>query len=602
MGMLVDLWKALTRRKSNDGIESESKLARVLNLFDLVALGVGSTLGLAIYVLAGSVAYDIAGPAVTLSFLIAGIASAFAGICYAEFAARVPKSGSAYIYSYITIGEFVAFTIGWNLILEYVIGTASVASGLSRYLDSLMDNKMSHYLQSSLSIKVDFLGQYPDFLAFGMVLLLTVLLSFGVKESSFLNNIFTTLNLLTISVVIIAGSIYADPKNWSLTPEKVPGGFGKGGFMPFGFAGVMAGAAKCFYGFVGFDCIATTGEEAINPRRNIPLAIIISLIIIFLSYFGVSTVLTMMLPYYSQNPNAPFPTAFESVDASWIKWIVTVGAVFALCASLLGAMLPTPRIFYAMANDGVLFKKLAAVNNRTQTPLLATITSGLFAAIMALLFDVNQLIDMMSIGTLMAYTIVAICIVVLRYEDVFKNGRNDHAEVLPVCGSALLKQLLNWHLYEKPNSLSSTVTKIAIVLFAIICAIWCGVHKLIDINSTLGLIISSVTATILILIMVSIAIQPVANTDLSFKVPLVPLIPCLTIFTNLYLMFLLDAYTWIRYLVWIILGYTIYFIYGIRNSKQEDENLPVTIVRERRHHLGLEPDFKTYISNDRSIM
>lgn len=160
---MTNLWKALTRRKTEDVNEGESQLARVLNLFDLTALGVGSTLGLGVYVLAGQVAFNIAGPAVTISFLIAAIASAFAGICYAEFAARVPKAGSAYVYSYVTIGEFVAFTIGWNLILEYVIGTASVARGLSGYFDSLINNNMSKALNESMHIDVDFLGDYPDF-------------------------------------------------------------------------------------------------------------------------------------------------------------------------------------------------------------------------------------------------------------------------------------------------------------------------------------------------------------------------------------------------------------------------------------------------------
>lgn len=202
------LWRALTRVKTTDGaMDGDTKLARVLNLFDLTALGVGSTLGLGVYVLAGSVAHDQAGPAVTISFLIAAVASSFAGICYAEFAARVPKAGSAYVYSYVTIGEFVAFTIGWNLILEYVIGTASVARGLSGYLDFLLDNKMSEALKEAIPITADFLGDYPDFLSFGMVLLLTCLLAFGVKESSFLNNIFTCVNLVTIVVVLIAGGM-----------------------------------------------------------------------------------------------------------------------------------------------------------------------------------------------------------------------------------------------------------------------------------------------------------------------------------------------------------------------------------------------------------
>lgn len=209
-------WNALTRRKTDDANEGESQLARVLNLFDLTALGVGSTLGLGVYVLAGQVAYNIAGPAVTISFLIAAVASAFAGICYAEFAARVPKAGSAYVYSYVTIGEFVAFTIGWNLILEYVIGTASVARGLSGYFDSLIDNNMSKALNESMHINVSFLGDYPDFLSFGMVLLLAGLLAFGAKESSFLNNIFTSINLVTIGIVLVAGGMNGECAQLSL--------------------------------------------------------------------------------------------------------------------------------------------------------------------------------------------------------------------------------------------------------------------------------------------------------------------------------------------------------------------------------------------------
>lgn len=202
------LWTSLTRVKTTDGaMEGDTKLARVLTLFDLTALGVGSTLGLGVYVLAGSVAHDQAGPAVTLSFLIAAIASSFAGICYAEFAARVPKAGSAYVYSYVTVGEFVAFTIGWNLILEYVIGTASVARGLSGYLDFLVHNQMSDVLKEVMPISADFLADYPDFLSFGMVLLLTFVLSFGVKESSLLNNVFTCVNLVTIVIVLIAGGM-----------------------------------------------------------------------------------------------------------------------------------------------------------------------------------------------------------------------------------------------------------------------------------------------------------------------------------------------------------------------------------------------------------
>lgn len=363
-------WMALTRKKRNEDDGSDSKLARVLSLLDLTGLGVGSTLGLGVYVLAGSVAYEQAGPAVVISFLVAAVASAIAALCYAEFAARVPKAGSAYIYSYVSIGEFAAFSIGWNLILEYVIGTSSVARGMSGYIDALIDNKMSNALRDAMGMNVDFLSDYPDFFSFVVVLILAALLAYGVKESTLMNNIFTGVNLCVIAIVLVAGGMNSDSANWNIKPEDIPEGIngGSGGFAPYGFAGIMAGAAKCFYGFVGFDCIATTGEEAKNPSRNIPLAIVISLIIIFLAYFGISTVLTMALPYYLQNPEAPFPHLFDQLEWYEIKWIVSIGAIFALCTSLLGAMFPLPRVLYAMSSDGIIFKKLRTVHPKTQTP------------------------------------------------------------------------------------------------------------------------------------------------------------------------------------------------------------------------------------------
>ncbi|XP_018800354.1 PREDICTED: cationic amino acid transporter 3 [Bactrocera latifrons] len=586
-------WAALTRRKTDDVVENESQLARVLNLFDLTALGVGSTLGLGVYVLAGSVAYNIAGPAVTISFLIAALASAFAGICYAEFAARVPKAGSAYVYSYVTIGEFVAFTIGWNLILEYVIGTASVARGLSGYFDALIDNSMSKALTEAIPMHVDFLAKYPDFLAMGVILLLAALLAFGVKESSFLNNIFTTVNLITIAIVLVAGAINANPANWSIPKDDVPetdnNNFGSGGFMPFGIAGVMTGAAKCFYGFVGFDCIATTGEEAINPKRNIPLAIVISLIIIFLSYFGISTVLTMMVPYFELDKDAPFPKAFDDIGWSAVKWIVTIGAVFALTTSLLGAMFPLPRVLYAMGNDGILFKSFSKVHNYTQTPLLATIISGIFAGIMALIFDLDQLIDMMSIGTLLAYTIVAICVLVLRYQD-----EDMDTKTISVSCPKVIRQFFNGNSYREPNLFTSRITKIAVVVFALVCIVWDIVEALCGVTSTAGAVALGVIGVLLIFIVVIIGMQPVSTIELTFKVPLVPFIPCLSVFVNVYLMFQLDVNTWIRFLVWVAIGYAIYFSYGLRNSTQvtRNRNHAEAAIRMQHTNQAFEPDWK----------
>ncbi|XP_047370450.1 cationic amino acid transporter 3 isoform X3 [Vespa velutina] len=582
------LWRTLSRKRIDDDQEGKGELARVLNIFDLTALGVGATLGLGVYVLAGSVAKETAGPAVCVSFLIAAIASGFAGMCYAEFASRVPKAGSAYVYSYVTVGEFIAFVIGWNLILEYVIGTASVARGLSNYIDALIGNVMGKTLQSVMPINISFLSEYPDFFAFGMVMLLALLLSMGVKESSFLNNVFTVINILTILIVIVAGSIKADPKNWFISIDDIPKNAtnaGTGGFMPFGITGVMTGAAKCFYGFVGFDAVATTGEEAKKPQRNIPLAIVLSLIIILAAYFSISTVLTMMWPYYDQNADAPFPYVFQQIGWPIIQWIVNIGAIFALCTSLLGAMFPLPRVLYAMASDGIIFMWLSKVHSKTMTPILGTILSGLLAGIMALFFNLHQLIDMMSIGTLLAYTVVAISVLILRYQkeddimpEVTMNGYEFTA-------MNIFKQTFNLNNHKDPSHISSIVSKCSIASFTVVLFILIIISNYVEFDITDGnvivFVIIIILAFILILNVASIGRQPVQQVELSFKVyntvynykllmyyinnesfflfftqvPFVPLIPCCSIFINLYLMLQLDMFTWIRFIVWMLIEF-----------------------------------------------
>ena len=576
--MASRVWRALSRRRIDENQEDKGELARVLGLFDLTALGVGATLGLGVYVLAGSIAKETAGPAVCISFLIAAVASAFAGICYAEFASRVPKAGSAYVYSYVTVGEFVAFIIGWNLILEYVIGTASVARGLSNYLDALIGNTISKTLTSAMPIHVNFLSDYPDFFAFGVVMLLIILLSIGVKESSMLNNIFTVINLITIVIIVVAGAIKADPANWRIAKEDIPEtveGAGSGGFMPFGINGVMIGAAKCFYGFVGFDAVATTGEEAKNPQRNIPIAIVVSLVIILLAYFSISTVLTMMWPYYDQNADAPFPYVFEQINWNTIKWIVNIGAAFALCTSLLGAMFPLPRILYAMGSDGIIFKRLARVHPKTMTPIFGTVMSGLFTGAMTLIFNLQQLIDMMSIGTLLAYTIVAISVLILRYQGK-EYTSNTHSvtamnsyEPTP---ANVLKQIFNLHNQKEINEISDKVAKYGVFILCIIVFVIALLIQQVGSrafgNGVVETVILVILVIILLLNLAAIARQPVQDVELSFKVPLVPLLPCCSIFINLYLMLQLDRFTWIRFAVWMLIGFCIYFFYGISHSEQ----------------------------------
>lgn len=602
--MMTSILSALSRKKTlTDESVEKSDLKRCLTVVDLTLLGVGSTLGLGVYVLAGAVAKSEAGPAVTISFLVAAVASAFAGICYAEFAARVPRAGSAYIYSYVCVGEFVAFVIGWNLVLEYVIGTASVARGLSSYIDKLAGNVMQNKMREVMPINIDFLSQYPDFFSFAVVMVLAGILSSGVKESTFLNNIFTGVNLLTVSIVIIAGSLKSDVHNWKISKSEIPQAVaskaGEGGFIPFGLSGIMAGAAKCFYGFVGFDCVATTGEEAKNPQKSIPVAIVISLIVIFFSYFGISTVLTMMWPYYDQDENAPLPHVFTKVGWPAIMWIVTVGAVFALCTSLLGAMFPLPRILYAMANDGLLFRCLARINPRTKTPVLATLLSGLLAGIMATIFDLQQLIDMMSIGTLLAYTIVAICVLILRYEDsspssfdYLSHDQGIQSGNAGVIGSVfhLMKLLFNLSMIKYPSLLSSSITKWSIVLFSIFTIGFCSV--IIYAGSALkdlklwAVILATVFLFLMLVMLFIIGRQPNSSVKLSFKVPLVPIVPALSVFINLYLMLVLDVYTWIRFGVWLAIGFLIYVFYGLKNSEEEKLSKEKKASRLHSHQDG----------------
>ncbi|KRF16130.1 amino acid permease [Nocardioides sp. Soil796] len=407
--------------------EPEHRLKKNLGALDLVVFGVGVIIGAGIFVYTGQVAASNAGPAIALSFLIAGVACALAALCYAEFASTVPVAGSAYTFSYATLGELVAWIIGWDLVLEFTVGASALAVGFSGYLQNVLSDTPFAIPEQIASADAGVVN-LP---AVVISLLVAWVLIMGIKLSSRINQVVVAIKLVVVAAVIIVGIGFIKVSNYTpFIPASQDPGDSKGGFMDlplvtsvfnlepavFGVAGMIAGASIVFFAFIGFDVVATTAEETKNPQRDVPIGILGSLAIVTGLYIAVSLVITGMQPYTEIDPTdaAPLATAFDAVDMSWMGDLIAVGACIGLTVVVLILMLGQTRVAFAMARDGLLPQGLAKVHPTYGTPYRVTMITGVLVAGMSGFVSFETLGHLVSIGTLFAFILVSIGVVVLR--------------------------------------------------------------------------------------------------------------------------------------------------------------------------------------------
>jgi len=421
---MANIWiKKSIQQLMGETSENANELKRTLGRFNLIMLGIGGIIGAGIFVLTGQAAADYAGPAIILSFAIAGFACAFAGLCYAEFASMIPVAGSAYTYAYATLGEFIAWIIGWDLILEYLFGGATVSVGWSGYVVSFLHDYGVDIPAALCNAPLAFdskthdwtlTGSFLNFPAMFIVAVITTLLVVGIRESANVNNIIVVVKIVVILLFIGFGLTYVMPQNLEpFIPENT------GAFGDYGWSGVFRASGIVFYAYLGFDAISTTAQEVKNPQRDMPWGILGSLVICTVIYILVGFVMTGMVSYKSLHTAAPIAVAVDSAGQSlqWLRTPIKIGAIAGLSSVILVQLLGQTRIFFSMASDGLLPGGFSKVHKRFKTPYVTTIITGFFAMLVAGLFPINLLGELVSIGTLLAFVLVCAGVLVLRYRN-----------------------------------------------------------------------------------------------------------------------------------------------------------------------------------------
>lgn len=515
-----------------DGHETGG-LHKVLGVKDLTAMGIAAVIGAGIFSTIGEASFH-GGPAVSLLFIITAVTCGFSALCYAEFASRVPVSGSAYTYSYVTFGELAAWVIGWALILEYAIGNIAVAISWSGYFNNLLKGMgiplpvwlSSNYDSATPDIlaAAPHIGSLPVILnlpAFIIVVLVTYLAYVGIRESKRSANFMVGLKILVILFVIALGLFYINTDNW--TP-----------FMPNGFGGVLKGVSAVFFAYIGFDAVSTTAEECSNPQRDLPKGMIYSLIICTVLYVLIAFVLTGMVPYYRLNVDDPLAFVFDEVNLRWISYIISLSAVVATTSVLLVFQIGQPRIWMSMSRDGLLPKRFSKIHPRFKTPSFATIITGIIVGIPALFLNLTIVTDLTSIGTLFAFILVCGGVLMLPPDE---NPEVKRFRLPYINGRFIVPVLVLAAAFFFRSGIGEKLS------FAGGWEIW--KHNI----------------PFFIFVGVSVA---VTILTISRKLSLIPVLGLLSCF---YLMTEIALKNWIVFAIWLLVGLTVYFIYSYSHSK-----------------------------------
>lgn len=567
----INFLKLLLRSRRGDLTGEETLFNRCLSVLDVILLGMGSMLGPGLYVATGQIARDTAGPAIVISLLIAAVPAILSSICYAEFAARVSKTGSSYVYTYLALGEIWAFIIGWNLILENVLASALLADEFSKFLDSVSGKRISKFMTENVAQwSVQGFKSYPDFVSFAHVIVFTVLAATGPRKPALFMRFATLINLLVVLFIVLSGFYFMDTTNWE-TLEK---------FAPYGFNGIMAGASISYFAFLGFDIINSASEETHHPLRVVPFANTVSTYIGVFIYLITAAILTLIIPYKKLSFNSPLTDAFSYTGFEGGKYFVAIGGFFGMTTALLTFNYAGTRLIYAMANDGLLFQSLAKISSRTRVPLRAGLIFGFSAAIIALFLNLNDLVEMMSIGTLMAYTAVSVAVLLERYRPMplseFQTDEDDDdmtEDEATTCFGKLRKgiekklsaaQAIKNDFSARLGGVASEETH-RIAGIAASCLVFAGYGFSLTVSPASGLyqiteknpvmiFVSCLMAAIVIFALVILFLLPTEQMRTYHAVQCSPFVPLTSILTNIYLLTNLSRWTWARVAAWMFVG------------------------------------------------